>query len=42
MMVRGITGPVRAMLVGMYDLIGHFVYFDSHGGLSNEGKRKRD
>jgi adenylate cyclase len=28
--------------VGMYDLIGHFVYFDSHGGLSNEGKRKRD
>ncbi len=28
--------------LGMYDPLGHFVYFESHGGLSNEGERKRD
>ena len=25
-------------VVGMYDPIGHFVYFESHGGFSNEGE----
>ena len=34
--------PSAPMVVGMYDAIGHFVYFESHGGLSNEGERKRD
>ena len=30
--------------VGMYDPLGHFVYFDSHGGFSdeNESKEKYD
>jgi len=28
--------------VGMYDPLGHFVYFESHGGFSYESGRKRN
>ena len=31
-----------AVTVGMYDLIGHFVYLKLYGGFSYEGGRKRN
>ncbi len=32
----------RLTTVGMYDLIGHFVYLKLYGGFSYEGGRKRN
>jgi len=41
--VHGVFSLISpSVYVGMYDPLGHFVYFKSHGGFSYESGRKRN